>query len=117
MIPTESEKQHREYELGLARAALGSVSQEKEKSAREFSSLQWRDEARLASKRKRAEDQLGDKILEKKKKALEAVEIDDGSEAEESDAEPDPEQIAQKKDVLTPKQYISEETGNIFSSF
>ena len=92
------------------------MSQEKEKSTREFSSLQWQVEARLASKRKRAEDQLGDKILEKKK-ALEAVEIDNGSKAEESDAEPDPEQITKKKDVLTPKQYISEETGNIFSSF
>ena len=93
------------------------MSQEKEKSAREFSSLQWRDEARLASKRKRVEDQLGDKILEKKKKALEAVDMDEGSKAEESDEEPDPEQIAKKKDVLTPKQYISEETGNILPSF
>ena len=51
---TESKKKGEEYELGLARAAMGKINQkEKDESTRQFSSLQWWDEARIASKRRR----------------------------------------------------------------
>ena len=88
----ESEKEKREYELGLVRAAMGKISRkDKDQSARQFSSLQWRDEARLASKCRKIEDEKADKVLWRKQDALRSMDEDDGgSEAEEEDGDEQP---------------------------
>ena len=122
LTPTESEKEKREYELGLARAAMGKISKEsKDQHAREFSSLQWRDEARLASKRRKIEDEKADEVLRRKQDALRSVEDDGGSEAKEDGTEQPKVPVGPlpkpKEDVVTPKEVIRAETGNYLFSY
>ena len=123
LTPTESEKEKREYELGLARAVMGKISKEsKDQSAREFSSLQWQDEARLASKRRKIEDEKADEVLCRKQDALRSVEDDDGGSEAEEDGTKQPKVPVgplpkPKEDVVTPKEVIRSETGNYLFSY
>ena len=108
--PTKKEKDTCEYELELAHIAL--VKHAKGNSnARTFNTLKWREEARTAAKRHHVEDERRDKIVKKKRLAVEAVQNDaDGSEAE-ADKEPEettPAQIVQLPDL---KPVLNEETG------
>ena len=48
---------------------------------------QWRDEARLASKRRKIEDEKADEVLRRKQDVLQSVEDDSSSEAEEDGTE------------------------------
>ena len=118
LTATESEKEKREYELGLARAAMGKISrQDKDQSARQFSSLQWQDEVRLASKRRKIEDEKADEVLCKKQDALRSIDKDDrGSEAKEDETEQPEVPVGPlpkpKEDVVTLKEVIRAETGN-----
>ena len=80
----EKEKDRREYELQLARLALAKRAK-RDGDARQFKALEWREEARTAAKRHIIEDGRRDKIVKRKKLAVEAVE-NDGSEAEADEA-------------------------------
>ena len=125
LTPTESEKERREYELGLAWAAMGKINQkDKDESARQFSSLEWWDEVRIALKRRKIEDEREEEVLCKKKDAMRSMEEDDGgSKAEEDETEepkvpvaPLPKLPRPKQDVVTPKKVIQPETGNFLFS-
>ena len=127
LTPTESEKERREYELGLTWAAMGKINEKnKDESARQFSSLQWRDEARIVLKQRKIEDEREEEMLHKKKDAIRSMEEEDdgGSEAEEDEMEepeapvvPLPKLTKPKQDVLTPKEVIQLETGNFLFSY
>ena len=123
---TKSEKERREYELGLARAAMGKINQkDKDESARQFSSLQWQNEVRIALKRRKIEDEREEEVLRKKKDAIRSMEEDDGgSKAEEDETEepkvpvaPLPKPPKPKQDVVTPEEVIRPETGNFLFSY
>ena len=105
--PTPKEKEIKEYELGLARAALGSLKRkgddggETSRSTRDanadaskFESLQWHDEMSILSKRRKIEKEREEEIIMKKKKALEEEinrnEVEE-EEVEEEDHRGDPE--------------------------
>ena len=88
LTPTESKKERREYELGLVWAAMGKINQkDKDEGTRQFLSLQWRDEVRIASKCRKIEDEREQELLHKKKDAIRSMKEDDneGSEAEEDE--------------------------------
>ena len=101
---------------------MGKISREsKDQNAREFSSLQWRDEARLASKCRKIEDEKADEVLRRKQDTLRSVEDDGGSEAEEDGTEQPEVPVGPlpkpKEDVVTPKEVIQAETGNYLFSY
>ena len=115
--PTEKEKDRREYELELACLALAKGSKG-DSDARKFKVLQWREEARTAVKRCIIEDGRRDKIVKRKRLAVEAVENDAyGSEAE-ADEEPQEMTPAEIVQIPDPKAVLNEVTGvHIFSQF
>ena len=105
---------------------MGKINQqEKDESARQFSSLQWRDEVSIASKRRKIEDEREEEVLCKKKDAIRSMEEDDGgSKAEEDETEepevpvaPLPKLPKPKQDVVMPKEVIWPETGNFLFSY
>ena len=103
---------------------MGTIDcKDKDQSTSQFSSLQWQDEVRIASKRRKTEDERGEEILQKKKDAIQAMDEEDngGSEAEEDETEEPEVPVVPlskpKQDVITPKEVIQEETGNLLFSY
>ena len=120
MNPTEKEKDRCEYELELARLALAKGAKG-DSDARKFKALQWREEARTAVKRRIIEDGRRDKILKRKRLAVEAVEKDAyGSKAEVDKADEELQEMtpAEIVQIPDPKGVLNEETGvHIISQF
>ena len=54
---------------------MGKINQkDKDESTRQFSSLQWWDEVRIASKHRKIEDEREEEVLGKKKDAIQSME-------------------------------------------
>ena len=107
MNPTPKEKEIKEYELGLARAALGALKRKRDVSISsepststaagggegsdkadisKFESLKWKGEMQILAKRKKIETEREQEILVAKKAALEAeMNADPDGEAEDDD--------------------------------
>ena len=97
---------------------MGKITRkDKDQSTRQFSSLQWWDEVRLASKHRKIEDEKADEVLHKKQDAIRSIDKDDrGSEAKEDETEQPEVPVGPlpkpKEDDVTPKEVIRAETGN-----
>ena len=67
MRPTETERERRKYEMGLAIILLGKTDRNrKQEAATNFASLQWRDEVATAGKRRKIEDERAEELREEK---------------------------------------------------
>ena len=108
MNATPKEKEQEEYEMGLARVALGALKRKRqgdvgggwkgegesmseqsevERDVAKFESLKWKDKMAILAKRRKLEKRREEEIIEKKKAAL-AEENDAGdSEAEDDGGE------------------------------
>ena len=125
MRPTEKEKEDREYELGLARAALRKLNcMKKTEDTRKFESLKWADEVTIISKRRKIEDNKAKELRKRKANAIENINKrhEDESEVDESDDEQDIQASLLSKrpvvtDLQTPNRVLRQTVGKLFSHF
>ena len=76
--------------------------------------MKWREEARIAAKRRHVEDGRTDEIVKKKRLAVKAVQNDaDGSDGSEAEVDEEPQETtpAQIVHLPDPKPVLNEETG------
>ena len=86
MRPTETERERRKYEMGMAMILLGHMDRKwKQQVATNFASLQWRDELVTAGKRRKIEEDRAEELKKRKEDALRKVKenFDGNDEAEE----------------------------------
>ena len=144
--PTPKEKEIKEYEMGLARAALGSLKRKRNDGgetsagstgdadadasadASKFESLQWRDEMSILKKRRKIEKEKEEEIIMRKKKALEEEmnrnEVEEEVvEEEDHRGDREIERLCQEvsarrvTDVQTPSDVLKEVVGEFGSTF
>ena len=109
MRPTETERERRKYEMGMAMISLGHTDRKrKQQAVTNFGSLQWRDELATVGKRRKIEEERHDKLNKEKEAALRKVKenYDENKEAEEEPPQRPPVEVktsVQKKytDVQT----------------
>ena len=91
MRPTETERERRKYEMGLAMISLGHTDRKrKQQAATNFASLQWRDEVVTVAKRRKIEEEREEELKKKKEDALRKAKenVDGNDEAEEEPPQP-----------------------------